>query len=358
MMNCNLIEGRKDPMAISQKTSESWDLAFSDSLDSLVEAADELPGGCKEVVQGKTIAWSSGCRSALTCREPVAVRNDIRSLIPVSGRLRGPVVLGSPWLCSADNGAPARVCFKYREFAKRCRLMAPSSATKRDHFDRRLSQTRCRLLVRYFWPAMLPNRSRCRRDGVSRQLRLSGTASNFADVTCPRSSPHRASAVCRTRSWLTGHSLCSPFASSAGAEKLSPGTLRCFQSHLPAVPDRRRFHRTVWPSQEDYDAVIQFAKANGLAVVSTSRNRMNIDVIAPVANIEKALHITMSVYQHPTENRTFYAPDREPTVELPFALCRIAGLDNYSIPRPPTTMLLTPAQAGTRRPDPARLPPS
>jgi kumamolisin len=104
--------------------------------------------------------------------------------------------------------------------------------------------------------------------------------------------------------------------------------------------------------------VIQFAKANGLAVVSTSRNRMNIDVIAPVANIEKALHITMSVYQHPTENRTFYAPDREPTVELPFALCRIAGLDNYSIPRPPTTMLLTPAQAGTRRPDPARLPPS
>jgi len=53
------------------------------------------------------------------------------------------------------------------------------------------------------------------------------------------------------------------------------------------------------PSQEDYDAVIQFAKANGLAVVSTSRNRINIDVIAPVANIEKALHITMSVYQRP-----------------------------------------------------------
>jgi len=37
---------------------------------------------------------------------------------------------------------------------------------------------------------------------------------------------------------------------------------------------------------------------------------------------------------HPTENRTFYAPDREPTVDLPFALWHIAGLDNYSIPHP------------------------
>ena len=88
------------------------------------------------------------------------------------------------------------------------------------------------------------------------------------------------------------------------------------------------------PSQEDYDAVLQFAKANGLAVVGTSRNRMNVDVEAPVANIEKALHVTMGVYQHPAENRAFYAPDREPAVDLPFALWHIAGLDNYSIPRP------------------------
>jgi len=88
------------------------------------------------------------------------------------------------------------------------------------------------------------------------------------------------------------------------------------------------------PSQEDYDAVIHFAEANGLAVVGTSRNRMNVDVEAPVARIEKALHVNMGVYQHPTENRTFYAPSREPTVDLPFPLWHIAGLDNYSIPRP------------------------
>jgi subtilase family serine protease len=88
------------------------------------------------------------------------------------------------------------------------------------------------------------------------------------------------------------------------------------------------------PSQEDYDAVVHFAEANGLTVVGTSRNRMNVDVKASVASIEKAFHVTMGVYQHPTENRAFYAPDREPTVNLPFQLWHISGLDNYSIPRP------------------------
>jgi len=108
----------------------------------------------------------------------------------------------------------------------------------------------------------------------------------------------------------------------------------------PSSPDYRHFLTVeeftarFGPSQEDYDAVIQFAKANGLSVVGTSRNRMNIDVQASVATIEKAFHVTMGIYQHPAENRTFYAPDREPTVDLPFALWHIAGLDNYSLPRP------------------------
>jgi len=88
------------------------------------------------------------------------------------------------------------------------------------------------------------------------------------------------------------------------------------------------------PSQNDYDAVVSFANTHGLAVVGTSRNRMNVDVAGPVANIEEAFHVTMGVYQHPTENRTFYSPDREPTPDLAVGLWHIAGLDNYSIPRP------------------------
>ncbi len=87
-------------------------------------------------------------------------------------------------------------------------------------------------------------------------------------------------------------------------------------------------------SQDDYDAVVAFAKASGLKVVGTSRNRMNVSVTGSVASVEKAFHVTMNVYQHPTENRTFYAPDREPTADLAVQLWHVAGLDNYSIPRP------------------------
>jgi subtilase family serine protease len=53
-----------------------------------------------------------------------------------------------------------------------------------------------------------------------------------------------------------------------------------------------------------------------------------------VASIEKAFHVQLGVYQHPRENRTFYAPDREPSVDLGIQLWHVDGLENYSIPRP------------------------
>ncbi len=95
-----------------------------------------------------------------------------------------------------------------------------------------------------------------------------------------------------------------------------------------------QFTEKFGPSQQDYDSVIRFAEANGLRVVGTSRNRMNVDVRGSVASIEKAFHVEMGVYQHPTENRTFFAPDREPTADLAVQLWHITGLDNYSIPKP------------------------
>ena len=61
---------------------------------------------------------------------------------------------------------------------------------------------------------------------------------------------------------------------------------------------------------------------------------MLVDVSGSVADIERALHVTMQVYQHPTENRTFYAPDVEPSLDLAVPILGISGLDNYSLPRP------------------------
>jgi kumamolisin len=88
------------------------------------------------------------------------------------------------------------------------------------------------------------------------------------------------------------------------------------------------------PTQDDYNALIEFAHENGLNVVSTSRNRVNLQVAGTVANVERALNVHINVYQHPTEPRTFYSPDREPSANLPFQLWHVAGLDNFSIPRP------------------------
>jgi subtilase family serine protease len=89
------------------------------------------------------------------------------------------------------------------------------------------------------------------------------------------------------------------------------------------------------PSQQDYDEVIRFAQRHSFTVVGTSRNRLNLDVTGSVASIEEAFHVTMGVYQLPAENRTFYAPDREPTTtDLAVRLWHISGMDNYSIPHP------------------------
>jgi len=101
--------------------------------------------------------------------------------------------------------------------------------------------------------------------------------------------------------------------------------------HFLTVPE---FTARFGPSQEDYDAVIQYATSNGFKVVGGSRDGMDVQLEGSVTSIETAFNVSMGVYQHPTENRTFYAPDREPTVDLPFPLWHISGLDNYSIPHP------------------------
>ena len=88
------------------------------------------------------------------------------------------------------------------------------------------------------------------------------------------------------------------------------------------------------PTEQDYDALTRYATANRLHVVGGSRDGMDVQVEGSVANIETAFHVSMGVYRHPTENRTFFAPDREPTVGLPFPIWHISGLDNYSIPHP------------------------
>ena len=88
------------------------------------------------------------------------------------------------------------------------------------------------------------------------------------------------------------------------------------------------------PTQENYDAVVRFAKTYGFEVVGGSRDGMDVQVKGTVAAIETAFHVNMRTYKHPTENRDFYGPDSEPALDLPFNLWHVSGLDNYSIPHP------------------------
>jgi subtilase family serine protease len=88
------------------------------------------------------------------------------------------------------------------------------------------------------------------------------------------------------------------------------------------------------PSQEDWEALVAFAKASGFQVVGGTRDSRDLWLTGTVANIEKAFHVNLGVYQDLAENRQFFAVDREPTVDLPFQLWHITGLDNDSQPHP------------------------
>ncbi|HVU28625.1 MAG TPA: protease pro-enzyme activation domain-containing protein, partial [Verrucomicrobiae bacterium] len=96
----------------------------------------------------------------------------------------------------------------------------------------------------------------------------------------------------------------------------------------------QQFAERFGPSESDYAAVIAFAQTNGLTVTGTSSDRTFVSVSGSVANIEKAFHVTMRTYRHPRENRNFYAPDTEPSLDLAVPILHITGLDNFVVPHP------------------------
>ncbi len=108
----------------------------------------------------------------------------------------------------------------------------------------------------------------------------------------------------------------------------------------PASPDYRRFLSVAefterfGPTVEDYQTVVSFAQENGFVVTDTSPNRLLVSIRGSVAQINSAFNLTMNVYQHPSEDRTFFSPDREPSLNLSVPVAHIAGLNNFYLPRP------------------------
>jgi len=108
----------------------------------------------------------------------------------------------------------------------------------------------------------------------------------------------------------------------------------------PASPDYHhyltpaQFAESFGPSREDYQSLLEFAGTNGLKVTATHPNRLLLDVSGSVSNIERAFHVTLRTYAHPQDQRLFYAPDADPSLDLATPVLHISGLDNYSRPQP------------------------
>jgi hypothetical protein len=118
--------------------------------------------------------------------------------------------------------------------------------------------------------------------------------------------------------------------------------------HHYLTPDQ--FTTQFGPSQHDYDAVIQFVYSNGLTVTHSYSNRTLLDVTGSAGTIQKVFNTTLRVYHHPTENRTFFAPDTDPTINLAVPIKHVDGLDNFVIPRPAIKREFTGTRSSATRP--------
>lgn len=117
-------------------------------------------------------------------------------------------------------------------------------------------------------------------------------------------------------------------------------------------PNNPKYHRFLsvqqftdqfGPTEQDYEAVIQWAKSQGLTIRSESKNRMTLALSGTVARVNAALNVSMNLYHDESGKRDFYSIDREPTLSLTVPIAHIEGLNNFSVPRP---MIKLTKQAG------------
>ncbi|MGO8696555.1 MAG: protease pro-enzyme activation domain-containing protein, partial [Limisphaerales bacterium] len=120
----------------------------------------------------------------------------------------------------------------------------------------------------------------------------------------------------------------------------------------PASPEYRRylspaqFSEEFGPTEQDYQAVINFARAGGLTIEATHHSRQIIDVRGKVSDIESAFHVTLRAYQHPAEPRRFHAPTTEPWVDPGLPILNVSGLSDYSLVRRSTHSTIAAAPSG------------
>jgi subtilase family serine protease len=110
------------------------------------------------------------------------------------------------------------------------------------------------------------------------------------------------------------------------------------QLYNPTSPNWHRyltveqFTEQFGPTTNDYEAVTGFAQKSGFKITGRPSNRLLLQVSATVGQIESAFHVHLNQYHHPSENRVFYAPDAEPSLDAALPILHVTGLDNYRLP--------------------------
>lgn len=129
---------------------------------------------------------------------------------------------------------------------------------------------------------------------------------------------------------VLGVSLRDPQGLSAFVQQVSDPASPQYRHYLTPQQFTERFG----PTAADYQAVLDFAKASGFTVTGTHDDRMIVEVSAAASDVERAFDIALRTYPHPTEARTFFAPDTEPTVAAGLPMADINGLNDYIRPHP------------------------
>ncbi len=84
--------------------------------------------------------------------------------------------------------------------------------------------------------------------------------------------------------------------------------------------------------EKDYQALIAFAESHGLSITARHRNRLLLSVSGSVAAVNAAFHVQLTARRRP-DGSIFYAPDREPSVDLETKILHVAGLENFVLPK-------------------------
>jgi hypothetical protein len=95
----------------------------------------------------------------------------------------------------------------------------------------------------------------------------------------------------------------------------------------------QQFSELFGPTKEDVEKATEFSEKYGLTVLEVAANRMIVDVSGTAGDMEKAFKVRMVVRPHPSEDRTFFGPDVEPSVESDVPISDIDGIDDFAVIR-------------------------